>query len=84
MKTTSENIRYCVVACRNASGEPDFFACAIRASLIAFEDGLHYDRAAQAAKDEGYEGPYVVFDEFDKPWLMKQFNWNGVSIFPVE
>jgi hypothetical protein len=60
----------CVVACKNASGQPDFFGCTLTATQEEYDNGEHYDAAAVAAEEEGYEGPFVVYDENDGPaWL---------------
>jgi hypothetical protein len=60
----------CVVACKNASGQPDFFACTVKASPEEYDNGEHYEAAQRAAEGEGYEGPFVVYDQNDGPaWL---------------
>jgi hypothetical protein len=65
----------CVVACRNASGESDFYFCKVECS----ED--HYELAEDSAREEGYEGPMVVFDENDGPdFLFDHFVWESASV----
>ena len=60
----------CVVACRNANGEPDFFPCTVNASQEQYDEGEHYDEAEQIAAEQGYEKPFLVYDENDGPaWL---------------
>jgi hypothetical protein len=70
----------CVVACRNASGEPDFYFCRVECPPDRVEEGAHHETAENAARDNGYEGPFVVFDEHDGPeWLFEQFAWATAS-----
>lgn len=57
------------VVCRNASGEPDCYVARVKASKIDRDNGVHYDRAIEAAKDEGYEGDFVPFDQGKAPRL---------------
>lgn len=38
-----------------------------------YKYGLHYERAIEAAREERYDSPFVVFDERDGPsWLFKK------------
>jgi hypothetical protein len=72
----------CVVACRNASGESDFFFCKVECSQNQYDVGDHYDIAEDAARDEGYDGPMVVFDENDGPdFLFDHFVWESATVF---
>ena len=71
----------CVVACANASGEPDFFFCRVECSEQDYEVGEHYDIAEGFAREEGYCGLMVVFDENDGPdWLFDHFVWESSSV----
>lgn len=72
----------CVVACRNASGEPDFFFCIVPVSQEDYEEGVHYDLAIQDAHDNGYEGRYmVVCDEFDPGFrFFEDVDWQVVPV----
>lgn len=71
----------CVVACRNASGESDFYFCKVKCSQDQYDVGEHYDMAENHAREEGYEGPMVVFDENDGPsFLFDHFVWESASI----
>ena len=56
-----------VVAATSADGTPDFFACCVECYQHQYDEGEHYDKAKEAAEDEGYEGPMVAFDENDGP-----------------
>ena len=47
----------CVVACRNASGVPDFFACAVEVTQAEHDEGDHYDRAQERAAEAGFAKP---------------------------
>lgn len=71
----------CVVACRNCEGSPDFYFCKVTLAEAAYDVGAHYDLAEDSAREEGYEGPYVVFDENDGPdWLFDHFVWESASV----
>lgn len=48
------------VACQNASGEGDIFVAA-----IDNDGGDDHAAIIEMAKDEGYEGPFVVFNDID-------------------
>lgn len=64
----------CVVACRDASGSPDFYPCTVRVSQNQYEEGVHYDKAKELADGDGYESTDFapVFDEYDGPdWLFR-------------
>lgn len=70
----------CVVACRNAGGEADFYFCKVECDEGQYDVGDHYEAAVQMAVGEGYEGPYVVFDDNDGPdWLFDHFVWDSAS-----
>jgi hypothetical protein len=71
----------CVVAAHNAAGEPDFYFCKVRCTDPDYNDGGHYEEAINAATAEGYEGPFVVFDENDGPaWLFERFVWSSATV----
>jgi hypothetical protein len=71
----------CVVACRNASGESDFYFCKVECSEEQYDVGDHYELAEDSAREEGYEGPMVVFDENDGPdFLFDHFVWESESV----
>jgi hypothetical protein len=75
----------CVVACHNASGEPDFYFCKVDCSKKQYDSGDHYTAAHGAALDNGYEFPMVAFDEWDAPsWLFEHFLWESATIIPAE
>lgn len=63
----------CVVSCRNANGTPDFYPCLVECTPDEREQGEHYDRAKEMAKEAGHEGFGLVYDEDDGPqWLFDQ------------
>lgn len=71
----------CVVACRNAEGVSDFYFCRVECSQEQYDVGEHYERAEEMARSDGYEGPFVVYDENDGPdWLFKKFIWKSASV----
>lgn len=71
----------CVVACRNAEGSSDFYFCKVECDENQHDLGYHYEVAEEMAVADGYEGPYVVFDENDGPsWLFDHFVWESASV----
>lgn len=54
----------CVVAGVNASGEPDLYFVKVRCTEDEYDNGDHYERAREAADDDGYE-TYLTYDEHD-------------------
>jgi hypothetical protein len=63
----------CVVACSNAEGTPDFYPTTVETELMSYESGDHYDEAKCMATDNGYDGPFIVYDEMDGPdWLFEK------------
>lgn len=71
----------CVVAGHGAEG-PDLFFVIVDCSEVQYEDGYHYLRAEEWAKDDlDVDGPCVVFDEHDPPKpLFDLFKWETASI----
>lgn len=73
-------ITKCVVACFNASGEPDFYFCKVECEQDKYNEGTHYELAEDAAEGEGYSGPMVSFDENDGPdFLFEHFVWDSAD-----
>lgn len=72
----------CVVACTNANGGPDLYFVKVKCKQSEYDEGEHYEMAKESAKLEGYEGPFVVFDEIDGPTaLFDLFEWSSASVF---
>lgn len=61
-----------VVACRNASGEADMLVTDVSLSQAAYELGEHYDIAESRAIGEGYEPPFLCFDESEQANIARQ------------
>ena len=76
----SQPIRMIVASC-NAIGEPDLFFCKVFASPKQVDNGDHYERAKQAASDDGYEGDMVAFDENDSAGkaMLPLFVWDTAT-----
>ena len=55
----------CIVACRNSNGEPDLFFVKVDCTSDQYNNGEHYDAAKKQAELEGYEAPFVAFDDCD-------------------
>lgn len=70
----------CVIACHNAAGSPDLFFCKVNCAEKDYGNGEHYDRAQNEARNQGYEGPMVAFDENDGPKaLFDLFVWDSAT-----
>lgn len=71
-----------VVACTNASGDPDLFFFVLDGlDDDAIDDGGHYDAAKQYALTQGYEAPMVVFDGGDmSDALDGLFAWDTATV----
>jgi hypothetical protein len=55
-----------LVVCHDFNG-PNVFLCNVECTIDQYDDGQHYLRAEQAARDAGYDGPMVSVDECDTP-----------------
>ena len=71
----------CIVASYNANGEPDLYFCQVLCTQEQFDNGDHYDCAIKCAKDNGYEGDGIAFDEFDNAGktMLGLFCWESLS-----
>ncbi len=76
----------CIIACVNANGEPDLYFCKVRATQEQIEGCFHLDCAIEQANEEGYEAPFVPYDEHDKAGkaLCKLFEWKTASLFDID
>lgn len=54
-----------IVLCINSEGSPEFHACTPAVTHQEMIDGLHYERAKEDAKENGFEGPMIAFDGTD-------------------
>jgi len=61
------------VACRNSNGSADFFITEVKCTQAEYDLGKHYDRAEELAKEEGYEPPFICFDESEHPNIALHF-----------
>lgn len=74
----------CVVSCRNAGGEPDFFPAIVELTQEQYDEGEHYEKADDEAAGAGYDTGYLVYDENDGPsWLFAHFAWNKVKAVKI-
>lgn len=55
-----------IVLGTNANGDPEFYSCQVEAGVEAIHNGDHYDLAIVRARQEGFEGPFLAFDENDQ------------------
>ena len=59
-----------LVACNNASGEPEMVSIQAEVDELQFDLGHHHDQAIEAVIGQGYEGPFICFDEPSLPQLL--------------
>lgn len=78
-------ITKCIVAGTNANGEPDLFFVKVETTAEQLTRGEHYDAARAAAKADGYEEPFVAFDELDPAGtnMLPLFVWESASVVKV-
>jgi hypothetical protein len=78
-----ETIR-CIVAAVDSNGSPDFYFVKVSATQEQYDNGDHYDRAKEAAEDNGYE-PRLAYDEHDAAGraMLAQFEWDTASTVTV-
>jgi len=71
-----------IIACTNANGEPDLTFVKVTCTQEQFDAGYHYELAEIWALGEGYEGPFVAFDEYDRAGetMLKLFVWKSASL----
>lgn len=74
----------CIVAAINSNGEPDLYFCKVGGTQEQYHEGLHYDTAMEAARNEGYE-PKLVYDEYDNAGkaMLVLFHWDTTSTINV-
>jgi hypothetical protein len=63
-----------MIACTNANGESDMFVCAVEVSDSEYQNGVHYDLAKVVAEENGYEAPYVCFDQHEQKNLARKLS----------
>lgn len=86
MATTNKRVRV-IVACYNASGEPDFCFVVVECNDLEWQHGEHYKAAERYADEEGYEKPFVAFDEDDHLAFAHFVNapqWEQTTRIPCE
>lgn len=83
----------CIVAGTDANGGPDLFFVKVQLNdetdLSENDDvntGKHYSAAEKAAENNGYEGPFVAFDEIDHAGnaMLGLFVWESASIVDLD
>lgn len=64
-----ENVRTItiVTACMKRDGNPTFALTTVEATAEQIEEGIHYYFAEAELLDEGYEEPFVHFDDSESP-----------------
>jgi hypothetical protein len=71
-----------VVACHNQNDDPDLYFVKVELSQRDRLRGKGRTLAKESAKDEGYQGPFICFDEEDSAGkaLMPLFAWDTASV----
>jgi hypothetical protein len=73
-----------VAACTNAGGEPDFAFGTVECGEDEYNLGKHYDAVKDVLVENGYEGPFVMFDEDECPsWLLERFVWQSATCVSI-
>jgi hypothetical protein len=82
---TNDDLIYvkCAVACTNSNGEADLYYCKVACTEQQYALGDHYSGAKLSAVREGYE-PALVFDEIERPEVMKLFEWSTASYVNID
>lgn len=66
LNNSNKSNQFMIVFCRNANGDPDFTAVNVIADRAQIAEGLHYDLATEKAEEDGYEAPFICFDEAEQ------------------
>ena len=64
-----------IAACTNSSGESDFACTEVEATSAEIGNGDHLEIAKEQFKDQGFEGPFVLFDPDDVEGL----GWDAIK-----
>ena len=59
------------LACTAADGSPTLTTYKVGVSQEDYDLGYHYDMAIEAALEDGYEGPFVPFDNAEHGELIR-------------
>ena len=59
-----------VTACVRADGTPDFALTEVEVTAEEYADGVHYDLTEERLKEDGFEEPFVHFDEDEAPGFL--------------
>lgn len=79
------NMAKVVVACVNASGQADLVPYVVRCTDDQIDEGAHYVIATQAAEEDDYESPMVVFDHTDSHrGMFGLFDWSSSDIVVLD
>lgn len=65
------DLKKVLVACRNSSGEADMFSCTVEVTEGQYDLGEHYVLAEAIAIAEGYEAPFVCYDQSEQKNIAK-------------
>lgn len=74
----------CIVACQGGEG-PDLYFVKVDCSQEQYDNGEHYDRAIEAAKEADYDEQMVAFDEKDQAGdaMLHLFEWETADTVKV-
>lgn len=65
---------YVAVACTNSSGEADMPVFDFTLLERDYQLGVHYDMAKDMAAEDGYESPFVCFDQSEASVLKRAYD----------
>lgn len=60
-----------VAACSDSNGSPVMLVYKVEVTEEQYDLGEHYDMATAMADNEGYEGPFVCFDESEQSEIIE-------------
>lgn len=58
------------IACTSSDGSPTLVCFESEVTEEQYDLGMHYDDAVAQAKEDGYEQPFVCFDNFEHNILL--------------
>lgn len=68
-----------LVSCLNANGSADMFACEVDATEDQYKLGEHYELAIGMAEQNGYEQPFLCYDEYEQKNIAKHFATSALT-----
>lgn len=73
MENTQKSKMKMFVSCLNANGSADMFVCEVEATQEQFDNDEHYDLALEQAEQNGYEQPFLCYNEYETNSIARHF-----------